>query len=251
MDRLEGKIALVTGGGSGIGRATALACAREGAEVVVADIDPGSASGTVDLIREAGGRAWAVPVDVSRGEEVRALLEAIRERYGRLDCAHNNAGITGGAFLTGLYPEEEWDRVLGINLKGVWLCMKYELALMAPRSHGVIVNTSSGAGLAGLPYQCAYAASKHAVIGLSKTAASEYARHGIRVNVVCPGFIDTGLTRQVLAKKPALEEKYKARVPLGRFGTDEEVAEAVVWLFSEASSFVIGHTLVVDGGASI
>ena len=140
--------------------------------------------------------------------------------------------------------------MVAINLTGIWLCMKFELEQMVSRQGGVIVNTSSGAGLRGLPYQCAYSATKHAIIGLAKTAAVEYAKKGIRVNVICPGFIDTGLTRQVVAKKPHLEEKYKSLIPAGRFGNEDEVSESVIWLFSDASSFVTGHTLIIDGGAS-
>jgi NAD(P)-dependent dehydrogenase (short-subunit alcohol dehydrogenase family) len=250
MDRLVGKVALVTGGSSGLGRASAMALSREGAAVVVADINEAGAAETVDMITGSGGRGCFVRADVGNSSEVEALVKEAVHRYGRLDCAFNNAGIEGPAYLTGQYPEEEWDRVIRINQKGVMLCMKYELEEMAARGGGSIVNTSSGAGLRGLSYQSAYSTSKHAIIGLSKTAAVEYAKKGIRVNVLCPGFIDTGLTRLVLAKKPDLEEKYKKLVPMGRFGREEEVAEAAVWLLSDASSFITGHSLVIDGGAT-
>ena len=250
MNRLTKKVVVVTGAGSGIGRATAVACGREGAQVIVSDVDQTGAFETVSIISEAGGRARFIKADVTKPDEVQHLIEEVVESYGRLDCAHNNAGITGPAYPTGQYPEEEWNAVIRINLTGIFLCMRFELEQMLVQQHGVIVNTSSGAGLRGLPYQCAYSASKHAIIGLSKTAAVEYAKKGIRINVLCPGFIDTGLTRQVIAKKPHLEERYKSLVPMGRFGNEEEVAEAVVWLFSDESSFVSGHTLVIDGGAS-
>ncbi len=152
---------------------------------------------------------------MTKADEVERLVAETVRIHGRLDCAHNNAGITGPAFLAGKYPEEAWNEVVAINLTGIWLCMKFELEQMVSQQGGVIVNTSSGAGLRGLPYQCAYSATKHAIIGLAKTAAVEYAKKGIRVNVLCPGFIDVGLTRQVVAKKPGLEEKYKALVPMG------------------------------------
>lgn len=248
--RLENKVILVTGGSSGIGRATAIECAREGAEIVVSDVTEAEGVETVAMIESLGGRARFIQADVSRADQVQELIKKIVRTYQRLDCAHNNAGITGPAFLTGQYSEEEWNTVIRINLTGVWLCMKFELEEMVAQKHGVIVNTSSGAGLRGLPYQCAYSATKHAIIGLSKTAATEYAKQGIRVNVVCPGFIDTGMTRQVIAKKPGLEEKYRSLVPMGRFGREEEVALAVAWLFSDESCYVTGHSLVIDGGAS-
>jgi NAD(P)-dependent dehydrogenase (short-subunit alcohol dehydrogenase family) len=250
MDRLADKVVLVTGGSSGLGKASALAFAREGARVVVADVNETGGFETVGLIAASGGDACFVKTDVGNAGEVEALVRETARRYGRLDCAFNNAGIEGPAFLTGQYPEDEWDRVIRINQKGVMLCMKYELEEMAAQGGGSIVNTSSGAGLRGLSYQSAYSASKHAIIGLSRTAAVEYAKKGIRVNLLCPGFIDTGLTRIVLAKKPHLEEKYKKLVPMGRFGREEEVAEAAVWLLSDASSYITGHALVVDGGAS-
>jgi NAD(P)-dependent dehydrogenase (short-subunit alcohol dehydrogenase family) len=250
MDRMKDKVVLVTGGSSGIGRASAKALSREGARVVVADLNETGGRETVEIIREPGGEGLFVKADVSKAGDVERLVKETVAAYGKLDCALNNAGIEGPAFLTGAYPEEDWDKVVGINQKGVWLCMKYEIERMLVQGGGSIVNTSSGAGLRGLAYQAAYSTSKHAIIGLSRTAAVEYARKGIRVNVLCPGFIDTGLTRTVIAKKPELEAKYKKLVPMGRFGREEEVAEAVVWLCSDASSFITGHALVVDGGAS-
>jgi NAD(P)-dependent dehydrogenase (short-subunit alcohol dehydrogenase family) len=250
VDRMKGKVVLVTGGASGIGRASAKALSLEGACVVVADVNEEGGRETVKAVRAIGGAGRFIKADVSKAEEVERLVQETVGVYGRLDCALNNAGIEGPALLTGAYPEEEWDKVIRINQKGIWLCMKYEIEQMLAQGGGSIVNTSSGAGLRGLAYQVAYSTSKHAIIGLSKTAAVEYARKGIRVNVLCPGFIDTGLTRAVIAKKPELEARYKKLVPLGRFGKEEEVAEAVVWLCSDASSFVTGHALVVDGGAS-
>jgi NAD(P)-dependent dehydrogenase (short-subunit alcohol dehydrogenase family) len=250
MDRLTGKVALVTGGSSGLGRASALALSREGARVVVADVNDAGGMETVGLITGAGGEACFVKADVGNSKDVENLVREAVTGYGGLDCAFNNAGIEGPAFLTGDYPEEEWDRVIRINQKGVMLCMKYELAHMSQQGRGSIVNTSSGAGLRGLSYQSAYSTSKHALIGLTRTSAVEYARKGIRVNVICPGFINTGLTRIVLAKKPELEQKYKKLIPMGRFGREEEVAEAVVWLLSDASSFITGQALVLDGGAT-
>jgi len=251
-NRLEGKVVLVTGGSSGIGRATAIACAQEGADVIIADLDEIAGSDALKAIRAvaSGSRARFIKADVSKAAEVEGMIQEIISSYGRLDCAHNNAGITGPAFLAHEYPEEKWDEVIRINLTGIWLCMKHELKQMAIQKKGSIVNTSSAAGLRGLSYQCAYSASKHGIIGLSKTAAAEYAKQGIRVNAICPGFIDAGLTRQVVAKKPHLEEKYKSLIPMGRFGSVEEVAESVIWLLSDASSFVTGYALAIDGGAS-
>ncbi len=250
MDRLKNKVIIVTGGSSGIGRASARAFSREGADVVVADVNESGALDTVRIITESGGRAFFIKTDVSEAKDVQALVAETINRFGRIDCAFNNAGVEGPAYLTGQYPEEEWDRVISINQKGVMLCMKYEIEQMCVHGGGTIVNTSSGAGIRGLAYQSAYSTSKHAIIGLSRTAAVEYAKKGIRVNVICPGFIDTGLHRIVLAKKPDLEEKYKKLIPMGRFGRDDEVAEAAIWLLSDASSFITGHALIIDGGAS-
>ncbi|MBI5248031.1 MAG: glucose 1-dehydrogenase, partial [Desulfomonile tiedjei] len=243
-------VVLVTGGSSGIGRAAAIAFSHEGADVVVADMNEEGAAETVDIISRSGGRVCFIKTDVSRADEAEDLVKATVRRYGRLNCALNNAGIEGPACLTDQYPEDEWDAVIRINQKGIMLCMKFEIRQMMTQGGGAIVNTSSVAGLRGLPYQSAYSGSKHAIIGLSKTAAVEYAKKGIRVNVLCPGFIDTGLTKHVIGKKPHLEEKYKSLVPMGRFGSEKEVAEAAVWLCSDASSFITGHSLVIDGGAS-
>jgi NAD(P)-dependent dehydrogenase (short-subunit alcohol dehydrogenase family) len=248
--QLTGKVALVTGGASGIGRATALIFAREGATLVIADMHEEGGQQTVHMIRENGGDATFVQVDVSRAIEVEAMVSATVETYGRLDCAHNNAGI-GSRPRVRLHElsEEGWDQVMSINLKGVWLCMKYELIQMLQQGHGAIVNTASIMGLVGSWSRSgAYNASKHGVVGLTKTAALEYATAGIRVNAVCPGYIRTPLIAEALTSNPEMEAQIIARHPVGRMGRPEEIAEAVVWLCSAAASFVTGHTMTVDGG---
>lgn len=246
---LDGKAALVTGAGSGIGRATALACAREGAKIIVADIGVEGGEATVSMIKNAGGEATFVPVNVTQAAEVEAMVAAAVSTYGRIDCAHNNAGIEGVFATTADYPEEDWDRVMAVNLKGVWLCMKYEIPQMVQQSGGAIVNTASLAGLVGAKRMPAYVASKHGVAGLTKTAALEYAKSGIRINAVCPGIIHTSMVdRMFLSRQPDLEDRLAAVEPMGRLGKPEEVAEAVVWLCSDAASFVTGHTMTVDGG---
>jgi NAD(P)-dependent dehydrogenase (short-subunit alcohol dehydrogenase family) len=248
--RVEGKVALVTGGASGIGRATALTFAREGAKLVIADMNEDGGHQTVHMIQENGGEATFVQVDVSNTTAVEAMISKTVETYGRLDCAHNNAGI-GSRPRAPLHEctEETWDRVLGINLKGVWLCMKYEIIQMLKQGGGTIVNTASIMGLVGSwTGSGAYNASKHGVVGLTKTAALEYATSGIRVNAVCPGYIRTPLLEATLTSRPEMEEQIVARHPVGRVGQPEEIAEAVVWLCSDAASFVTGHTMTVDGG---
>lgn len=242
----QGKIALVTGAGSGIGRATALTFAKAGCKVVVADIVEASGKETVDLIKEAGGEAFFIKVDVSLSADVKAMIDKTIEVYGQIDFAHNNAGIDGGFTSTIACTEEDWDRVININLKSVWLCMKYEIPHMLKRGSGVIVNTSSGLGLIGFPGFPAYVASKHGIIGLTRTAALECAKAGIRVNAVCPGPTRTPLFEH--ANTPELEAQTIAHLPLGRIGTPQEVAEAVVWLCSDGASFITGHALPVEGG---
>jgi NAD(P)-dependent dehydrogenase (short-subunit alcohol dehydrogenase family) len=243
---LERKIALVTGGGSGIGRAAAVAFAREGARVVVADVDGAAASATAALLP---GDSLGVTFDVSHSTEVEAVVQRVVDQFGRLDCAFNNAGIEGGPPGTRLheYAEDVWDRVIDVDLKGVWLCMKYELAVMLAQGSGAIVNTSSIAGLVG-GGNTAYVASKHGVLGLTRRAALEYGRHGIRVNAVCPGSIRTPMLERLLQALPEREARLTGEAPLGRLGRPEEVAEAVVWLCSDSASFVTGHGLVIDGG---
>jgi len=248
--RVQGKVALVTGGGSGIGRATALAFAHEGARVGVADISQESANETAQLLRESGAEALPFACDVSVGAQVEHLVQAVVSGFGRLDCAFNNAGIEGGPPGARLheYTENTWERVLDVNLKGVWLCMKYEIAAMlATGNGGSIVNTSSIAGLiAG--GNSGYVASKHGVIGLTRRAAVEYGPQSIRVNAVCPGSIRTAMLERLFQSTPHREGMLVERTPLRRLGQPEEVAEAVIWLCSDAASFVTGHPLVIDGG---
>jgi NAD(P)-dependent dehydrogenase (short-subunit alcohol dehydrogenase family) len=247
--QLEDKVALVTGGGSGIGRACALAFERDGAKVVVGDIDVEDGEETARMIVEAGGEATFVEVDVSKATEVEAMVYAAVEAYGRIDCAFNNAGITGELTPIADGTEENWDRVMGINLKGVWLCIKYEIPQMLKQGSGTIVNTASVFGLVGTPSNGAvYIASKHGVVGLTKAAALEHAKDGIRVNAVCPAWIRTPFTDRLIRGSAEVQERVNAQHPMGRMGTPEEVAEVVVWLCSDAASFVTGHTLAVDGG---
>ena len=245
----DGKVALVTGGGSGIGRASGLAFARDGAKVVIVDVDVAGGEETVQMIKEAGGEAALVHADVTRTADVEAMVGRAVELYGRLDCAFNNAGVSGRERnLTADYTEDEWDRVVGINLKGVWLCMKSEIVQMLKQGGGAIVNTASVAGLVGIRGTSAYIASKHGVVGLTKAAALEYAESGIRVNAVCPGYIHTPLTQPIFDRVEGFEQQVLARHPLGRLGQPEEIAEAVVWLSSDAASFVTGHSMPADGG---
>ena len=247
---LDGRISLVTGAGSGIGRTTSLVMAREGATVVVSDINADGGEETLSAIKEAGDDGMFVHADVSRPEDVAALVGQVVTVYGKLDCAYNNAGIEGQ--LTSRlheYPEEVWDRLIDINLKGVWLCLKHEIPLMMQQGRGAIVNTASGAGLVGSRNMSAYVASKHAVVGLTKAAALEYARDGIRVNAVCPGIIDTPMVRRLIGGRDAeYEASIPIRQPIGRLGTPEEIAESVTWLCSDAASLVTGLAMAVDGG---
>ena len=247
---LDGKSALITGGGGGIGRATALAFAREGARVAVADVMEEAARETVALVNAAGGQAISLSGDVSRDADVRAMIDAVVGTYRRLDCAFNNAGIAGwhvDAILkkTAEWSEEAFDRMIAVNLKGVWLCMRHELPQMQAQGSGAIVNTGSIAGLVGLPNSSAYVAAKHGVIGLTKTAALEYAEANIRVNAVCPGYIKTPMTEPSMRLRG---EAILAQTPLKRMGSPEEIAEMVVWLCSERASYVSGAAYNVDGG---
>jgi len=248
-EAVDGKVALVTGGGSGIGKASALALARAGAKVAVSDINVDSGQATAEAIESAGGHAIFVKADVSRRKDVEALISKTIEVYGQLDCAFNNAGIEGqvGVPISDS-SEDEWDQVVDINLKGVWLCMKYELAQMEKQGHGAIVNTASIAGLVGGSFGAAYYASKHGVVGLTKAGAIEYGKSNIRVNAVCPGVIRTEMAERLLKDNQSVEEAITALHPLGRLGTSAEVADTVVWLCSDASSFVSGQAIAVDGG---
>jgi NAD(P)-dependent dehydrogenase (short-subunit alcohol dehydrogenase family) len=244
---VAGKVALVTGGGSGIRRAAVLAFVREGAKVVVSDIVVAGGEETVRMARAAGGEAIFVKADVAKAAEVEALVNNVTATYGRLDCAFNNAGIEGEIRQTAKCSEENWDRTIAINLKGMWLCLKYEIPVMLKQSGGAVVNASSTAGLVGFQGLPAYVA-KHGVAGLTKTAALEYAKSGIRVNAVCPGVINTPMVERLFSGRPHWGEAVQAIEPVARMGKPEEVAEAVVWLCSDAASFVTGLTMAVDGG---
>jgi NAD(P)-dependent dehydrogenase (short-subunit alcohol dehydrogenase family) len=247
-----GRVALVTGAASGIGRASALAFARAGACVVVADLDAAGGRDTVEQIADLDREAEFVAVDVTDEAQVEALVARTIFRFGRLDYAHNTAGI--GAPPAPLHESDRgaFDRVLAVNLTGVFLCLKHEARWMLEHGGGAIVNTASLAGLIGFPQNVAYSASKHAVVGLTRTAALEYARHGIRVNAVCPAFIPTPMVERLIEQggPHMTAERLKAMQPMGRMGTVEEVAQAVVWLCSEESSYITGHALPLDGGTT-
>jgi len=246
---LNGKVALVTGAGSGIGKAIALALSRNGALLAVADINQKGVEDTVAEIKESGGQAIAFKVDVSKSSEVDSMTQEVIKHFGRLDCAVNNAGIEGSLASTTDCTEENWDRVMEVNVKGIWLCMKYQIIQMLMQGKGSVVNMSSALGLVGMQGYPAYVASKHGVVGLTKTAALEYAPHGVRVNAICPGVIETPLLDRMVSGKQDLKDWLIAKEPIGRLGTPQEVAEAAVWLCSDASSFVTGHCMSVDGGA--
>lgn len=251
MDKLfQNQVALVTGGSFGIGRAACVAFAGRGAKVVIADWIEDQESTTLRLIQEAGSEGLFVQCDVSNGKDVKALIEKTIATFGRLDFAFNNAGIEGSLAPTHECTEENWDKTTGINLKGIWLCMHHEIQQMRKQGKGVIVNCASVAGLAGFPGLPAYVASKHGVVGLTKTAALENASAGIRVNAVCPGVIHTAMIDRVTGQSKEVEKQYTAMEPIGRMGKPEEVAEAVVWLCSDAASFVTGDAMTVDGGFS-
>lgn len=245
----EGKVAIVTGASSGIGRACALAFAARGASVVVADVNVEGSEETVHMIREAEGDATFVRCDVSKPEDVEAMVEATVATFGRLDYACNNAGIEGTSAPTAEYPIDSWNRVIGVNLTGVWLCVRYEIPQMLKSGGGAIVNIASILGQVGFANAVAYTSAKHGVVGLTKVAAMEYATQGIRVNAVCPAFIYTPmLERAGMTKGSAMYDAVSAMHPMKRMGTPEEIAEAVVWLCSDGASFVTGESLLVDGG---
>ena len=248
---LNGKVAFVTGAASGIGRATALAFAREGANVVVADIDQSGNQNTVGMIEGLGGKAVAVVCDVTRSEDVQTSLTTTVNRFGRLDYAFNNAGAEQRPKLTADITEEEWDRIITINLRSVFLCLKYEIPLMLQHGGGAIVNTSSGAGIKVFGRGAAYAAAKHGVVGLTKDAALDYASSNIRINAICPGIIDTEMMDRFTGGAPEERDRVIAQEPIGRMGRPDEIAATVVWLCSDAASFVTGHAMVVDGGQTL
>jgi len=242
-----GKVALVTGGGSGIGRATALAFGKEGAKVVIADIDAEAGERTTATIIRGGGAATFVRADVSQEADVASMVAHCIASHGRLDCAFNNAGIGGGFKALHEWTEEEFSRVIAINTTGVWLCMKHEIPAMIATGGGAIVNNASVAGLRGSPRLAPYVASKHAVVGLTRTAALEAISQGVRVNAVCPGWTETAII-QGLREDPELLKRTIKRVPIARLGQPEEIASAVLWLCSDSASITVGHIMVLDGG---
>lgn len=249
MANMTNKVALVTGGASGIGRASALALARAGAALCVSDIDAPGGEATAQAIIAGGGAAIFVHCDVTRTHTVRAMVTATVERFGKLDAAVNNAGIAG-SFEQRLHEADDklFERVLAVNLTGVWNCMKAELDVMLGAGRGAIVNVASVAGLIGAPKAAAYTASKHAVVGLTRSAALEYAKRGIRINAICPAYTDTAMVQAGIAANPALAGIMQRAIPMGRLGQPEEIAAAVLWLCSDEASFVTGHSLVLDGG---
>ena len=247
---LEGKSALITGGARGIGRATAVLFAKEGARLLVSDLSAEGASETVALINKAGGQAISHSGDVTDPAVVQAMVDMAVKTFGRLDCAFNNAGISGyqvnaAGKKTADWPEESFDRMISVNLKSVWLCMRAELKQMVTQGGGAIVSTASIAGLAGLPTSSAYVAAKHGVVGLTKTAAIEYAQQNVRINSVCPGYIETDMTKDTMSRRG---DQIMAMVPYKRMGTAQEIAEMVCWLCSDRASFVSGANYNVDGG---
>jgi NAD(P)-dependent dehydrogenase (short-subunit alcohol dehydrogenase family) len=247
-----GKVAFVTGAASGIGRATALAFARAGASVAVADVSEQANQETARMLEKEAAGALALRCDVTRTDEVKSALDKTIDAFGRLDFAFNNAGIEPKKLApTADYEEEEWNQIIDIDLRGVFLCMKYEIPLMLMQGGGVIVNTSSGAGIIGIKGSPAYTAAKHGVIGLTRSTALDYAAQNIRVNVVCPGYIDTPMMDRYTRGASEGRAKVISEEPIGRMGRPEEIANAVLWLFSDAASFVVGHALVVDGGQTV
>jgi NAD(P)-dependent dehydrogenase (short-subunit alcohol dehydrogenase family) len=245
---VEGKVALVTGAGSGIGRSAALAFAREGAAVAVSDIDPDAGAATAELVEKAGGTAAAFPCDVSDEAAVARLVDDVVARFGGLHCAHNNAGLGHGQARLADIERAGWDRTLAVNLTGTWLCMKFEIRHMAASGGGAIVATSSATSVLGYALSGGYAATKAGINALVRTAANEYAAEGVRVNAVLPGPIRTDMVARAIRANPGLEAHLKDTVPMGRVGAPEDVAEAVVWLCSDRAPYTTGAMLAIDGG---
>jgi NAD(P)-dependent dehydrogenase (short-subunit alcohol dehydrogenase family) len=242
----KNKVVVITGAASGIGKSTALAFAKKGAKVVIVDITEHSE--TLNLIHDMGEEAVFIPCDVSNSNQVKAMIEKTITTFGAIDFAFNNAGIEGTTANTLECSEENWDHTININLKGIWLCMKYEIAEMLKQGKGVIINCSSVAGLVGFAGLPAYVASKHGVIGLTKTTALEYAKLGIRVNAVCPGIIETPMMDRLSGNDLEAIARFSALEPMGRYGQPEEIANAVLWMCSDEASFLTGHAMAVDGG---
>ena len=246
---LDGKTALVTGASYGLGMSTAFAFAKEGAKTIVSDIDEDGGAETVGMIREIGGECAFVKADVTKPDEVEALIHQTIDMYGSLDCAFNNAGLEKELTdPTRRFEESTFQSIIDTNLKSVWLCMKYEIDQMLIQGSGTIVNSSSIAGLNGIPQQPIYVASKHAVAGLTKANAIAYAKQGIRINAVCPGLIATPLMDRIWTSNPEWKAEANNFQPIGRPGQPEEIADAVIWLCSDKASFVVGHMLTIDGG---
>lgn len=247
-DEIQGKVALVTGGGTGIGRAAALAFATRGTKVVIASRTQKTGEEVVRLIKENGGEALWVKTDVSKENEVEAMVKSTLETFGRLDYAFNNAGSGGNGGWTHEIAEADWNKTIDGFLKSVFLCMKYEIAAMLQAGNGAIVNNSSVDGQRAFPWDPVYSAAKHGVLGLTKSAAMQYARKGIRINAVCPGWVQTPPVEEAMQSNPGIEKEWLTHVPIARLGKPEEVAEAVVWLCSDKASLVTGTALAVDGG---
>jgi len=247
----ENKVALVTGAGSGLGLATAKAFAESGASVVLADWNEKSVRSAAEELTAKGHKALAIHCDVADDAQVEAMVEQTVATFGRLDAAYNNAGVQNIVAETADAPREDFDRVMAINLRGVWSCMKFELRQMRKQGSGAIVNCSSLGGLVGIAGRGVYHASKHGLLGLTKSAALEYASRGIRINAVCPGIIDTPMVAGMLTSQAEAMKELMKDVPIGRLGRPEEIANAVLWLCSPGASFVIGHALVVDGGYTV
>ena len=249
MGSMDDKVTIVTGSAGGIGRESALALAREGASVCVSDVNIEAGEETAQMIIDKGGKAIFVHCDVRNADDVNAMVKATVNTFGRLDCAVNNAGIAG-SLVKRIHEVEDdiFDQIMSVNVKGVWLCMKAELQYMLAQGFGSIVNIASVAGLIGAPKGAAYSASKHAVVGLTKSASIEYAQMSIRVNAVCPAYTDTQMVKEVVDANPAMKTITQRAIPMRRLGQPAEIAEGVMWLCSDASSFVTGHQLVLDGG---